>query len=141
VQRKMQAFCDFVGNRHTATRQTEHNHVVAPCIFLELPRKLPPCFDSVWKSSFHAAICTALCWRGVQELGHPKSVNPFRFASNPASRFTKRLYQTTAVLTSPKLSWRDCDWATVAATEVRNVSFSVRPGSLEGRGRVADLRL
>jgi hypothetical protein len=45
--------CNFVGNGHTATGQTEHDHVIASRIFLESLRELSPSFDSVWESSFH----------------------------------------------------------------------------------------
>ena len=39
VEWRMKAFCNLVGNRHSAARQAEHNHVIAIRIFLELLRE------------------------------------------------------------------------------------------------------
>src|SRR4029453_935707 len=64
VERCTKALCNFVGNRHAAAGQAEHDYVVAICIFPELLREQPPRFNSVWKSSFHAANLAALCCRG-----------------------------------------------------------------------------
>jgi hypothetical protein len=55
VERCAQTFRHFISNRNAAPRQTKHDHIVTPCIFVEPLRQLPASFCSVWKRAFHAA--------------------------------------------------------------------------------------
>src|SRR5439155_25051521 len=55
--------CNYGGNWHTDSGQTENYHVVASCILIELLRQLPAGLCSIFGLLFHTAGRAALSCR------------------------------------------------------------------------------